>query len=106
MKKSMTQDETAQFVADIMLNKIVTYNFDMMYDISKIVAKLNENRGNSAQPTRETMHLMTRDTGCDLIALDDENYSIYKQRNDTVYEMTFCWNRDYFNLPFCIVEQL
>ena len=103
----LDQDEFAKFMVVHVL-KIVNYNFDVMYDIKKVVDKFNENRANSEDPIFETLNLMIRDTGSDLIDPSDENYKIYEQRSDEVYSLKFCWNYSYFwgDNVFCEVIKL
>ena len=105
-KTELTLDDFAAFMATCILGT-EHYKFDLLYDISKIVKLLNENRGKHETPIYETFHFMLRSTGSDLIKSDDENYNIYLTRSTTVYKLTFCWNRDYFyNIPFCTKETI
>lgn len=104
MKATLTQDEFAKFIAEQILT-IEMYQFDILYDVRRIVDELQENRGNSEKPVLKTFHLMIRSTGCDLVEPNDENYNLFEQRSDKIFCLNFCWNRDYFNLPFCEVTK-
>ena len=101
----MTKDEFARFMA-IRILTIETYNFDVLYDIQTVIDDLKLIQGKTGQPMFTTYHLMTRDTGGDMVKPDDQNYALYKERNYKIWELEFCFNRDYFNLPFCIVSQI
>ena len=104
--KKLNQDELSKFIANELL-KIGNYNFDLFYDIDKIVERFNASRGIHEAPMKETFYLMLRDTGSDLIDSNDENYSIYKLRSSTIYKLIFCWNYGYFyNECFCEVTKL
>jgi hypothetical protein len=98
--QKMTRDEFAKFMADIILS-IKTHNFDTFYDIAHIMRLDKQNRGLTEQPTRETFYLFTRDTGCDFIVFLDgsrknDMLTHYEQNNQNKWEITFCWNCDYF----------
>ena len=102
----LDRDQFAKFIAHRLLS-IDNYNFDVLYDIKKIVELSNERRSLTPLPAKTTFHLMIRSTGSDMIKPDDENYSIYDDRTSEVYSLEFCWNCDYqSNTPFCIVSQL
>ena len=102
----MSKDEFAKFIASELLS-IKNYNFDLFYDIRKIVDNLQTNRDSHEKPIYETLHLILRDTGCNLVRPNDENYTIYKARSTKIYELVFCYNEDYFsNEHFCIVKML
>ena len=105
--KTMTTDQFAKFIAGV-IQEIEFYSFDVMYDIKKIVTELNEYRGNSDNPIYSTYHLMVRNTGCDMVEPDSENYSAYDDRTSIIYSLRFCWNTSYFNnsTSFCEVTQI
>jgi len=103
MKKEMNQDQFAEFIAKIIF-KIDFYQFDILYDVSRIMSELNKHRGNSDKAIYTNYHLMIRSTGCDLVHPNDENYSIFKDRSTVIYSLQFCWNCSYFNVPFCYME--
>jgi len=103
---TMTNDDFAKFIANEILS-IKNYNFDMMYDIKKIVIEFNKYRGISEKPIETEYHLMLRETGCDLVEPSDELYKTYKQRNDKIFSLLFCWNCYYMHKKsYCIVNQL
>lgn len=105
MKQQLSKDQFALWIMQKMgiMNQ---YQFDMLYDIRKIMTELQAYRGEINSVIKTEYHLMLRDTGCDLVQPSDENYSTYRQRSDTVYKLIFCWNEDYFAHPFCEVERL
>ena len=105
MKTRMDYDEFAEFMAKIIF-KIDNYNFDVLYDIKTIMTEFAENRSKTDKAIFSTYHLLIRNSGCDLIKPDDENYNLYENRNSKVYCLQFCWNRDYFNIPFCIMNEI
>jgi len=103
-KLKMTKDEFAVFMANVILKDVKMYQFDAFYDIAKIVRLLQEKRGNSKDAQIDELHLMTRDTGCDLVNIDSEIYETYKRNNRNIYKLRFCWNEDYMsNETFCTI---
>ena len=104
---TMSKDQFALFMAEV-IKGIESYNFDVLYDVAKIIGKSSESRGETEYPIREELHLMLRSTGCDLITPDDENYKIYDSRSTEVYELSFCWNESYFGNKesFCIAKRI
>ena len=99
--KKMTQDEFAEFMAKRILC-IECYQFDVLYDISRIMIHYNKNRGNTGKVIKQTFHLCLRDTGCDMITPDDTNYKTHSDRSDKIYSMEFCWNYSYnYGSYFC-----
>ena len=61
----MTKDEFAEFMAKQIL-RIDFYQFDVLYDIKKIIDQLSANRGITNKPVRTELHLMIRSTGCEI----------------------------------------
>ena len=104
--QQMSKDEFAKFIAGAIF-EMKHYNFDMFYDIRKIMEELKENRGNTEEPILSTFHLMLRNTGCDMVRPEDENYKLYTNRSDTVYSLIFCYNHEYLhNRPFVSVTKI
>ena len=101
----MDKDDFAQFIAD-QIKSVKHYSFDFFYDITKIMGILAEKRSDHVNKHFSTFYLFVRDTGCDLAALDDVNYDIYKDRSSVIYEINFFWNHDYFSDFFCTVKQI
>ena len=106
-KKSLTRDEFAVFMANI-INGMDMYNYDAMYDIAKVVAADKNRRGESTvDPVMDTVLLCVRNTGCDLIEVDNPQKDLYFRNNENVYELVFCWNCDYMHrIPFCVVTTI
>ena len=105
MKTEMTTDEFAQFIAKMII-RIDHYEYDVLYDVSRIMAEHQKYRGDHEAPIYTTYHFMHRCTGSDMVDPSDENYKLFAERNDKIYSLQFCWNRDYFNVPFCIMETI
>ena len=107
MKTEMTNDEFTEFIAKVIF-KMDNYNFDILYDVAKFMAEFKKYRGVTGHKVQMSYYLCVRSTGCDTVNLDDTSglYEIYKGRSDQIYILNFCWNRDYFNVPFCIVEKI
>ena len=103
----MNMDEFARFIASVIL-EIDHYSFDVLYDVKRIITELNDNRGTSEKAIFSTYHLMVRNTGCDMVKPNDENYSLYNGRTSIIYSLEFCWNTSYFSHEtcFCKVTQL
>lgn len=102
----LTTNEFAVFMADV-IKGISHYQYDAFYDISKIVQEHGKHRGESKEKVIKEYHLMTRNTGCDLVEPSSEYYETYKRNNQRIYKLVFCWNCDYFhNEPFATVEEL
>jgi hypothetical protein len=101
-----SQDGLAKFIFRQAL-KIKKYNFDAFYDISKIVTLLQENRSNSEIKKKQTLYLMLRSTGCDLIDPFSPYYLNYEKNSNEIFELVFCWNCDYFsNEYFCTIKRI
>lgn len=104
--KKLTKDEFARFISGVTLNEIENYNFDVMYDIHKIVYYLKVYQGMTEELKTDTFHFMIRKTGCDLVQTNHEYYDTFKQRSEIIYSLEFNWNHDYFDVPFCTVTKI
>lgn len=102
-----SKDQTAKFIARQLL-KIEKYNFDVFYDIAKIMNEFQEKRNISSEKQFTTYHLLIRKTGCDLVLPSDDCYKTYVERTDSIYEMKFLWNEDYFRTgdKFCEIKRI
>jgi len=107
--KNLTRDELAKWLAVKLLN-IDSYNFDMFYDIAKIIKESDAKRGsNTSEPVVDAYSLYLRPTGCDMVwEFDDSNLTrLYTERSTEIYKLKFTWNCDYLmNVDFCIVERI
>lgn len=102
----LTPDQFSKFIAGLIL-KCESYSFDAFYDIHNIMQRYKSGMNNHDDKNIEVLHLMCRNTGFDLVSTDDEIYSTYYNHNDTVYQLTFCWNYKYFyDEVFCICEKI
>ena len=105
--KTMTKDEFAVFIANVILTDIQMYQFDVLYDISKIVQLLGEKRANNEDPQTEELHLMTRSTGCDLVSPTNDYYKTHETNSKKIYKLRFCWNEDYMRKEhFCTIIKI
>ena len=96
--KTMTKDQFARFMAEQIL-EIKQYNFDVFYDISKIVNESKEvlfSKDSTEKPIKKEYHLMIRSTGCDLVNPSDDCYNTYLDRSDKIFKIVFCFNEEYF----------
>lgn len=104
--KHLTRDQFAKFIASIILD-IDNYSFDVLYDIKQVMDLQERNRSESEVKRESILHLMIRNTGCDLVKPNDTNYREYKLRSTKIYALKFCWNCDYFSKEsFCDVIEL
>jgi hypothetical protein len=103
--KKFNLDKFAKFMAYRLL-QIKNYNFDVFYDIKKIVDLKIEKQGYEF-PNKIELHLMLRNTGCDLIYPSDPHYQTYLNNNSKIYKLEFCFNSDYFsNEEFCTITTI
>lgn len=93
--QKMTTDQFAIFMADV-IKSVKMYNFDAFYDIAKIVKIKSEKQKDSVIPQRESFYLFSRDTGIDLIDIENGNLDHYIRNNVHQYLIEFCFNCDYF----------
>lgn len=104
--RKLTQDQFARFMAEIILS-IENYNFDVLYDVRRIMDLFMAHRDRHESPERDSFHLMIRSTGCDMVKESDANYELYDKRSAKIYSLSFCWNYSYMsNEVFCKVIQL
>jgi len=102
----MNQNEFAVFIADV-IKGMKSYQFDVFYDIARIVNERKEYCTQHEIRNFAEYHLMVRDTGCDLIYPYELHYEHYMERSTVVYKLVFCWNCDYFiDQPFVTVEKI
>lgn len=109
MKKltNYTQDQLARFIARKLLTTVKRYNFDLFYDIKRIVDNLQEVRHISDKPQQKEYFLMLRHTGSDFVQKDNTYFDNYYNNNKEVYRMLFTFNCDYMhNIPFCQVTKI
>lgn len=111
--QKLDKDQFSKFIAELILST-KNHSFDVFYDIKRIVLReyevmheLSKTRDYN-KPQVETFILMNRDCGFDLVKPNDELYETYKQRNDKIYELKFCWNNNYlgFEVPYCEVKEI
>jgi hypothetical protein len=103
--KKFNLDQFAKFIAYRLL-EIKNYNFDVFYDIKKIVELKSQMHGTEKRSNQD-LYLMLRDTGCDLIYPNDPNYQFYLTNNSKIYKLEFCFNSDYFsNEEFCKITTI
>jgi hypothetical protein len=104
--RNLDLDQLAKFVARKCL-KVQRYNFDLFYDIKKIVDLKNNDLHGSEIPSITELHLFLRPFGSWLTSPDTENYQMYFDSNEQVYKLVFCWNCNYFiNQSFCKITRL
>lgn len=104
--QKLTTDQFAIFMADV-IKSVKFYNFDAFYDIAKIVKLKSEKQKDSVNPQKESFFLFSRDTGIDLIDVDNENLDLYIQNNLHQYLIEFCFNSDYFrDESFATIETI
>ena len=94
--ETMTKDQFAKFIAGQIL-EISQHNFDVFYDIAKIVDLMYEQQTNAESPIKQEFHLMVRASGCDLVRPDDSCYDIYVNRSTKIFKIEFCFNAEYFS---------
>ena len=97
--KTMTKDQFAKFIAGQIL-EISQYNFDVFYDIAKIVNEAKTVitcKESMEKPVKKEYHLMIRPTGCDLVIPGDDCYNIYVDRSTKIFKIEFCFNAEYFS---------
>jgi hypothetical protein len=103
--KKFNLDQFAKFIAYRLL-EIKNYNFDIFYDIKKIVDLKSQMHG-TERPSKREFYLMLRDKGCDLVEKDNNLFDTYLDRSSKVYLLSFCFNSDYFsNEEFCKITTI
>jgi hypothetical protein len=102
---NLTLDEFAKEMYSLGL-RLRNYNADVMYDITQVMMKYKEQRGNSEGKSQETMHLFTRDVGTHCFWGDSEDTKTYLMLNEEYYKIVFTFNYYNYNEPFAVVTKL
>lgn len=93
---TLTQDQFAVFISDL-IKDIKVYNFDVFYDIAKIVNEYKSKCGyNDNIPNKDSYFIFYRETGFDMININSDLYEIMYANNSFCYRLDFCFNCDYF----------
>jgi hypothetical protein len=94
--RKLNTDQFAKFMANV-IKSVKNYNYDGFYDIAKIVELRKANRGRTDEPIYDEFFLFSRDTGQDLVEVNDLNLNYRIINNTNQWHIKFCWNCDYFS---------
>ena len=121
MMTEYNKNQFAKFLFNIGLS-INNYNYDLIYDIGNIRSKetetikreteKNDNRYPTKDKVLDTMYLFTRSNGTHSFFEGEnintlEEIKMYKDHNEKMYKIVFCWNEGYFsNTEHCTIEEI
>ena len=104
----LNRDEFAKEMFNIGAN-LKNYNFDVFYDIQRIMNIDKEKRVVTSHPQTEKIHYFTRELGTHiLVSAEKRDVDLFAQHNEHHYILDFFWNCDYFghHTPYVIVTKI
>lgn len=104
----LNRDEFAKEIFNIGAN-LKNYNFDVFYDIQRIMNIDKEKRGITSHPQTEKIHYFTRETGTHiLVSAEKKDIELFAKQGEHHYIFDFFWNCDYFSYdtPYVIITKV
>ncbi len=90
-------------------SELKNYNFDVFYDIQRIMDIDKQKRVVTSHPQKDKIHYFTRELGTHIIvSAEKEDINLYNQHNEHYYILDFFWNCDYFAIdsPYVIITKI